>query len=70
MLELLCAIPESIGWASVGFIACLCCVMLYKLGKVFVEMWKAWHEPDVIFDDEPSSPEGEFRIGKEYENNA
>lgn len=66
MLEFIISIPEEIGWAIVGFVACLCCVMLYKLGKMFVEMWKEWREPSIIFSDTPSVPEGEFRIGKEF----
>lgn len=39
MLEIICAIPEEIGWALVGFTACLCLMMAVKLGKVFVQMW-------------------------------
>lgn len=46
MLNLICAIPEEIGWALVGFAICLCCVMACKLGKLFVEMWKEYHEEE------------------------
>jgi hypothetical protein len=46
MLEMINAIPEEIGWALVGFIACLCCVMAVKLGKEFVEMWREYHEEE------------------------
>ena len=44
MLNLIYSIPAEIGWALVGFTVCLCCVMAYKLGKTFVEMWKEYHE--------------------------
>ena len=47
MLNFICSIPEEIGWALVGFTACLCCVMAYKLGKLFVEMWKEYHEEEI-----------------------
>lgn len=40
MLEFICAIPESIGWALVGFVACLCVMMIAKLGKLFIQMWR------------------------------
>lgn len=46
MLDLICSIPESFGWALVGFVACLCCVMACKLGKLFTEMWKEYHEEE------------------------
>ena len=46
MLEFICAIPEEIGWAIVGFVSCLCVVMMVKLGKVFVQMWKDRHEEE------------------------
>lgn len=44
MLELLCKIPDHIGWILVGILGTLCAVMLFKLGKVFVQAWKEWHE--------------------------
>lgn len=46
MLEMICAIPEEIGWAMVGFVACLCVVMAVKLGKVFIQMWRNRHEEE------------------------
>lgn len=46
MLELICSIPENIGWVIVGFTACLCMVMAIKLGKVFIQMWRDRHEVD------------------------
>ena len=46
MLELICAIPENVGWMLVGIVGTLCAVMMYKLGKLFVQMWKEWHEDD------------------------
>ena len=48
MLELLCKIPDHIGWMLVGVAGTLCAVMMYKLGKLFVEMWREWHEEEEI----------------------
>lgn len=36
MLEMICAIPENIGWAIVGATATLCAVMIVKIGKVAI----------------------------------
>ena len=46
MMNLICAIPENIGWVLVGAVGMLCMVMLVKLGKLFVEMWKEFHEEE------------------------
>ena len=46
MLELLCKIPDIIGWIIVGVLCTLCAVMLFNLGKVLVQIWKDWHEED------------------------
>ena len=46
MLKFICGIPEVIGWGLVGIVGVACAIMLWKLGKVFVEMWKDWHEED------------------------
>ena len=46
MMNLICAIPENIGWALVGAVSMLCVVMAVKLGKIFVEMWKDCHEEE------------------------
>ena len=46
MLELICAIPENVGWMRVCIVGPLCALMIYKLGKLFVQMWKEWHEDD------------------------
>ena len=46
MMEWICAIPDSIGWTLVGIAGTLCAVMMWKLGKLFVEMWREWHEED------------------------
>lgn len=40
MLEMICKIPENIGWVMVGAVGMLCVVMLVKLGKIGVEMIK------------------------------
>ena len=44
MLDMLCAIPEEIGWALVGMLGTLCGIGLYQLLKIFVQMWKERHE--------------------------
>lgn len=36
MMNFICAIPEEIGWAIVGFVACLCVVMMTKIVKIIV----------------------------------
>ena len=46
MLEMICAIPEEIGWVLVGIVGTLCAMMLFKLGKLFVQMWKERHEEE------------------------
>lgn len=46
MLEMICAIPENIGWVIVGVSGTLCAVMLFKLGKLFVQMLKEYREED------------------------
>ena len=47
MMEWICAIPDSIGWTLVGIMGTLCAVMMWKLGKLFVEMWREWHEEEI-----------------------
>jgi hypothetical protein len=44
MIKMLCAIPESIGWASVGAIGCLCVIGLGVLGYTLHLMWKEHKE--------------------------
>lgn len=44
MLELLCKIPDPIGWMLVGILSALCAVMLFNLGKILMQMWKDRHE--------------------------
>ena len=46
MMNLICAIPENVGWVLVGATGILCVVMAVKLGKILVEMWKDWHEDE------------------------
>ena len=38
-MELICAIPDELGWAIVGLIAGALVNAFYKLGKIFVELW-------------------------------
>ena len=40
MLEMICKIPENIGWVLVGAVGMLCVVALVNLGKVIAEMIK------------------------------
>ena len=44
MMELICAIPEELGWAMVGLAAGALVNACYKLSKMFVEMWIDYHE--------------------------
>lgn len=46
MLEFICTIPESIGWVIVGATGACCAMMFVKLVKLFIEMWKEWHEEE------------------------
>ena len=69
MLEFICSIPEEIGWAMVGYLTAWVHILGWKVGKTLYGMWKEWREPSIIFSDEPSTPEGEFRIGKEFVEN-
>ena len=46
IIEMLNKIPDAIGWTMVAILGVACAVMMYKLGKIFVEMWKDWHEED------------------------
>ena len=40
MLKIICAIPEEIGWALVGFIGVFALIMIAKVVKVIVEAVK------------------------------
>ena len=40
MLEMICAIPENLGWVMVGAVGMLCVVMAVKLGGVIIEAIK------------------------------
>ena len=40
MLKMICAIPEEIGWAIVGFVGVFTLIMLAKVVKVIVEAVK------------------------------
>lgn len=46
MLEIICAIPENIGWVIVGAMGMLTAIVAVKLGKLFVQMWKDRHESE------------------------
>ena len=40
MLKMICAIPEEIGWAIVGFVGVFTLIMVVKVVKVIVEAVK------------------------------
>lgn len=40
MLEMICAIPENIGWVIVGTVGTLCAMMVVKIVKLFIESRK------------------------------
>lgn len=40
MLKMICAIPEEIGWAIVGFVGVFTLIMVAKVVKVIVEAVK------------------------------
>ena len=40
MLKMICAIPEEIGWAIVGFVGVFTLIMVAKVLKVIVEAVK------------------------------
>ena len=46
MLEMICKIPEEIGWALVGFVGAFALMMTIKVGKVIVEAIKERMEDD------------------------
>lgn len=46
MLEMICAIPEEIGWALVGFVSAFTLMMVIKLTKVIIEAIKERMEDD------------------------
>ena len=55
MINLLMMVPESVGWALVGASAMVCCLLVLKVSRALVEMWKSYHEPDVEDEDEEVS---------------
>lgn len=48
MLNFICAIPDSIGWAIVGALIICNAVMFFKLGKMFIEIWKIYKEDEEV----------------------
>ena len=46
MLELINAIPESIGWSMVGYTTAWLHIMMWQLGKCLYLMWKERREDD------------------------
>ena len=46
MLEMLCIIPNHIGWMIVGALGAYLSIMGWKLGEVLCEMWKDRHEEE------------------------
>ena len=47
MIDLLLLVPESVGWALVGSLATICCLLAIKLIRTLIEMWKSYHETEV-----------------------
>lgn len=47
MLEFICSIPNWLGWTFVDILGCITGVMIYQLGKIFVQMWKDYHEEEM-----------------------
>lgn len=45
-INLICSIPDSIGWAMVGFLGALALVMGIKVTKMLIQMWREWHEDE------------------------
>lgn len=46
MMNFICAIPEEIGWAIVGFVACLCVIMAINVAKTIVRAVRERKEID------------------------
>ena len=46
MLELICKIPENVGWTMVGFVMCLCVVLATKLIVELVKVYRYCKEVD------------------------
>ena len=46
MLKMICAIPEEIGWALVGFVGAFTLMMAIKVGKAILEAIKERMEED------------------------
>lgn len=44
MIDLLLQIPESVGWAIVGVLATICCLLIFLVARTFIKMWKYHHE--------------------------
>lgn len=44
MLELINTIPENVGWAIVGFMACLLCGQIIELSKLLYQVWEKRRE--------------------------
>jgi len=44
MLDLICAIPESVGWFINGFLGCVAVQLWYKVIKCIIEMIKERRE--------------------------
>lgn len=47
LMNAICAIPENIGWIIVGVAGSALALMAWKLGGVFVEMYRQYKEDKV-----------------------
>lgn len=45
-LNLICSIPDAIGWILVGVVATVLAFVSYKLAKIFAEMWRDHFEEE------------------------
>ena len=46
ILEMICTIPENIGWMLAGAATMLCVVMVVTLGRTLIDMYKCYHDDD------------------------
>lgn len=45
-IDFICSIPDSIGWAMVGFLGALALVMGTLTVKMLIRTWREWHEEE------------------------
>lgn len=50
MLEFICSIPNWLGWTFVHILGCVTGVVIYRVGKTLIQMWKDHHEEEEEMD--------------------